>query len=562
MKRFLLSALAVAGLLCSAVCAHGQPQPAGEMKPLAVLSLSSYGELESDLKFLGDVAGAPELAEQLDVTLQGLTQGQGLAGLDKKRPWGAAVLSNGMQFQVLTFLPVTDLDQLLASLAQFVGEPEDLGDGVLHLHVQQQHEIYIKQQNGWAFFSNHAEQLTGLPMDPAKLLGDLPRHYDVALRANIQNIPQAYRDFAIDMVKQGAQGNLQQMPDESDEQYALRAQLTQNQLDAMTTAINDLNELTLGWSIDAKGKRTYFDVGMTMVEGSESARQLAATPTTESKLSGFLLPGAVFKMHLNSGIVESDIQQTRAMLATVRNQVMNELDNEQQLPDGAAKEAIKELVGQVMDVLDATVKQGQINMGMAVVGSGPFTVMIGAQVADGGKLDNVVKKLVQMSADEPGFPEVKLDVARHKGIRFHSVTIPYPDDPDSEKAKKLLGDELVVTLGFGPHSVYLALGPDALGNIKQVIDKSAAGAATDLPPMQIELALAPLMKFASEEEGSEPMLAMLAEELAEGGKDLILITQNQVPGGVRVRFEAQEGILKLIGAQAKQAAAAGGVGAF
>jgi hypothetical protein len=561
-KRFLLSALAVAGLLSSAVCAHAQPQAAGEMKPLAVFSLSSYGELESDLKFLGEVAGAPELAQQLDLTLQGLTQGQGLAGLDKKRPWGAAVLSDGMQFQVLTFLPVTDLDQLLASLAQIVGEPEDLGDGVLHLHVQQQHDIYIKQQNGWAFFGYQAEQLTGLPEDPAKLLGDLPRNYDVALRANIQNIPQAQREFAIDMIKQGAQGNLQQMPDESDEQYALRAQLTQNQLDAMTTAINDLNELTLGWSIDAQGKRTYFDVAMTMVEGSESARQLAATPTTESKLSGFLLPGAVFKMHVNSGIVESDIQQTRAMLATVRNQVMNELDNEQQLPDGAAKEAIKELVGQVMDVLDATVKQGQINMGMAVVGSGPFTVIVGAQVADGGKLDNVVKKLVQMSANEPGFPEVKLDIAKHKGIRFHSVTIPYPDDPDSEKAKKLLGDELVVTLGFGPHSVYVALGPDALGNMKQVIDKSAAGAATDLPPMQIELALAPLMKFASEEEGSEPMLAMLAKELADGGKDLILITQNQVPGGVRVRFEAQEGILKLIGAQAKQAAAAGGVGAF
>lgn len=565
MKKTLMSVLAFALLLGTAIRSKAQEDASTDLKPVVVVSFSGYAELKRDLEYLGTTSGNPDMAKSLEALLSLFTQGQGLAGLDQDKPWGAAAsLPEGGigQPNVLAFLPVSDLQKLLGSLAQIAGEPVDKGDGVLEIK-RDANSVFVKEQGGWAFVAQTPDALGKLPADPLKILGGLEKQYDLAVRVNIQNIPQALRDFATDAIKAQVEKGLQQAQnddDEDGEQSKLQAQIARNQMQTLADAINDLDQITLGWSIDGEGKRVFIDMDMTALEDSDTAEQLATVANSASQFAGFMIPEALLTLHMNSVVGEPDIEQSMAMLGDLRTNIMDSIDEDEDLPDEGAKDVVKELVGEVLDVAEATLKEGRLNAGLAVVGEGPLTVVAGGLVADGEQLDKIAKKLVKLAESEPNLPDVELDVEEHEGVKFHTVKLPVPDDENSEKLKELFGDEVLVTLGFGPKSLYVGIGDDGLETIKSVIDKSTAAASTEFPPMEITVSLAPIFKLASQQEDSNPSFAMLAESLKEGGTDHLKIKVQPIENGVQYRIEGEEGIIKLIGSAAKLATAAGGAG--
>ena len=332
-------------------------------------------------------------------------------------------------------------------------------------------------------------------------------------------------------------------------------------METLSKAINELDEITLGWAIDSEGKRVVLDLNLTALEGSETATQLASVVNSPSKFAGFLLPDAMLTAHMNSVIEKSDIEQSLGMLDKLRGHVMEEIDNDEDLPDAAAKKLVKGLAGQVLDVAKATLKKGRINAGLAVIGEGPVTIAAGGLVADGAQLESVARKLVEL-AQEEGELEIKLDVAEQDGVKFHTVVLPLPDDEDGEKAKQLFGETLQVTLGFGRDSLYVSLGDAGIEAIKAVMAQSAEDAEKELPPMEIALALAPLLQLASQQEDANPSTAIMAEMLKEEGMDHVKIRVQPIENGVQYEIEGEEGVIKLIGSAAKLATAAGGAGGF
>lgn len=566
MKKFLWSVLAFAVVLGTAICAKAQDKIETEMKPVAVLSFSGYAELKRDLDYLGAASGNPDMANQLEAMLGLFTQGQGLAGLEQDKPWGAAAALPEGGFgvpNVIAFLPVADVQKLLGALAAITGEPVDKGDGVLEIK-KDANAVYVKEQDGWAYVAQNAETLGNLPADPLKLLGGIEKQYDLALQINIQNVPQALRDFAVDAMKQQVERTIQQAAEkaeEDDEESQLQPQIARHQVEMLAQVINDLDAITLGFKIDAEGKRALIDLNMTAVAGSDTAKQLSAVSNSASKFAGFLIPDAMLTAHVNSVAQESDIEQSLAMLDQLSTHIMESIDEDEDLPDEEAKNLVKGLVGEVLEVAQATVKNGRFNAGLAVVGEGPLTIVAGGEVVDGEKLEEVAKKFVKLAESEEDFPEVEFNVGEHKGVKFHSVTIPLPDDEDSEKARQIFGEEALVTVGISAESVYLAIGDDGLETIKSVMDKSAEAGSEELPPAQITLGLTPLLKLAAQQEDSNPGIAMMAESLKDG-LDHLKITVQPIENGVRYEIEGEEGIIKLIGASARLATAAGGAGGF
>ena len=61
MKKFLRSTLALALLLAGAAMAHAQAA-----KPVLVISIPSYNDLLANVDFLGQLAGQPGAAQQVD----------------------------------------------------------------------------------------------------------------------------------------------------------------------------------------------------------------------------------------------------------------------------------------------------------------------------------------------------------------------------------------------------------------------------------------------------------------------------------------------------------------
>ena len=162
------------------------------MKPLVTVSLSGYDKLMTSIGVFGRLGGNADVGKFLELMLQMQTQGRGLVGLDKTQPWGMVVLTDGQQFASYGFLPVSDLKQL-AETAQknpLLGQTIKLNNDVYEIQAKDQ-TVYAQQKGKWAVIADSKEHLSAAPADPLKLLGDMPKNYEVAVRLSAKNTPRS-----------------------------------------------------------------------------------------------------------------------------------------------------------------------------------------------------------------------------------------------------------------------------------------------------------------------------------------------------------------------------------
>ena len=168
-RKSILAVLAAAVLLASVPMASAQTA-GGKAKPVAVISIASFDEWMGDIGFLGGLAGKADLATQADGMIKIFAND--LKGMDKSKPLGA-VVSMGEGPQALVFVPVTDLKDLLASIAGVTKqEAKDEGGGVFSMNAGPQ-KIFIKQKGDWAFVAQSVDQFADVPADPTTLLDGL-----------------------------------------------------------------------------------------------------------------------------------------------------------------------------------------------------------------------------------------------------------------------------------------------------------------------------------------------------------------------------------------------------
>ncbi|HVA47188.1 MAG TPA: hypothetical protein VNH11_12540 [Pirellulales bacterium] len=561
MKKLLLPFLALALLAFHAPAAKAEDESSPQ--PVVVATFSGYAELKRDLEYLGTLSGNPDMAKGLEQLLMLFTQNQGLAGLDKGRPWGASlsVTPDGSQFPLLAFLPVTDLKELLDALAAIIGEADDAGDDVYKIK-RGTNTLFITQKGKWAYIAQQKSVLEDAPGNPLKPFRGLEKQYDLAVSVHVQSIPQALRDMAADLLKQGLETGLQQNLGD-DEQAELKAKIARTQAESLVKGINEVDQITVGLNIDREESRTYLDIAVTALEGTDTAKQIAASSeeAEDSRMAGFLLPDAIASLHLNTPVADGEEQeeQIESMLEGLRTQLFSEIDDEDDLDDEQKAKA-KELAGDLFEVLEETLEEeGRLNAGIALVGEKPFTLVAGVLVADAAELEKIAKEFITLAAEDAELPKPKFNVEKYKGHRFHALSVPVDDDAENaEQLKQALGDPVRIVMAFGEDTFYIAVGEEGPATIKRVIDKSAEGAEKDPAPMRITLALAPVLKLVSSQNGN-PMAAMLAESL-KGGKDHVSITLENIENGVRYRIEAEEGVNKLLGTSLGSGLRAGGAG--
>jgi hypothetical protein len=137
---------------------------------------------------------------------------------------------------------------------------------------------------------------------------------------------------------------------------------------------------------------------------------------------------------------------------------------------------------------------------------------------------------------------VKLNAAEHHGVTFHTVKLP---DLDKD-AQKILGTDVTLALGFGKNTAILAIGEDPVATASEVLDASQE--TEKLPPMQLDVRLAPLVKIGAEtDEDNRELAEMLVRLLEESDADHVSLSTEYVPNGTRVRIEVEEGVLEAIG---------------
>jgi hypothetical protein len=508
-----------------------------------------------DVDFLGSLAGQKDASQGLEQALKMFTQQKGLAGLDRTKPIGVIVQSSGDIPGGAICLPVTDLNALLDVVKGFGVTSEDAGNGLMQVKTPQGQAVFLKNANGWALMSLSPDMLEAVPADPSTLLGELSKDYDVAFRAHVQNMPEAYKQMAVQAMSEGAKQGLSQRADESDEAYKAREEQVNLQLAELQRFINELDQFTFGMAIDGQQQRAYIDFAYTALPGTKLAEDIAANSNVTTNFAGFFQPDAAMTMSFASKMTGADTAQLDQMVDSLRTQVEQSIEEDEDLSDDESKEQIKSAVSDFIDALKATLQKGVIDGGASLnMTPESLTFVAGGYIADPAKVESGLKKFAEVAQEkEEDMPEVSWASDKHNDVTFHTMQAPVEDD---EKAKKLFGEKLDIVVGIGKEAVYFGLGRDALESVKKVIDDSAANPKKPVAPMEMTVALGQIMNAAKElaDEDEKPQIEMVADMLANeaSGRDHVRMVAQPVDNGVRMRIEAEEGVLRAIGMAAMQ----------
>lgn len=539
--------LAIAGLLLAAVpmvALQAQEEAANPMapKPVAVLSIAPVEKLLGDIQYLADAAQQSDFGRMAAIMTAPFTQ-----GIDKTRPIGAVVMTDGQQFSPLVFLPVADLDSLLLIVKEQFGPPQDVGGDVKLLPTPL--PVFIKKAGDWAFISMDKDKLATTPEDPAALLGELPQQYDLAIKGYMQNVPEIYRDTFVEQIKSGVELSLEQEPNESDAEFTERKAQINKQLQDINRLFTELEDLTIGWNIDASQKGTYLDIKYTAVAGSTFDKTLQMNLQLTSEYAGFIKEGAAANLQVTQKIPEEEIERMTTQFRDLREQGIKQLEKDGEL-EGEELESAKKVIDLMIDTLVETVRTGKLDGAANLdLTDGKATFLAGTHVADGSRVEDGLKELAKMAEGEEDFPGVQWDADTHQTIRFHVMDLPMDDAP--AEAKQAFGENPTVVVGIGERSVYFGFGHDALARLKQGIDASIGAADQPVTMMEMDIALLPILKMAQKysKEEATPGLAAAIDALS-GGNDHILMTSAIDGQEVRVRLLIQEGVIKSIGAGA------------
>ncbi len=530
---------------------------ASEVKPVAVVALAPYSQLVSDIGFLGSLAGKPELGQMIEGGFAFFTQGKGPEALDKTKPWGIIAQTDGASLLPVICLPVKNFGDVVGIATAFGAQVADGDEGTKVLSLPNGETIYLKSEGGWAFASKSPESLAKLPANPAGVFEKMVTDYDVAIKVAMKNMPDSYRQLAIQGMQSGMEQQLVRTEDETDEEFEARRRAAEAQMQQMVQVIDDIDTLSLGWSIDAEQQRTFLDFTYVVKPNSKSERQLAAYNDATTNFAGFYQPDAAstltFAMKADAKMIEEDIEQMNAGMAQLRAQFNKALEEKSNIEDEETREMIKIAAGDIFDALEATVKAGRFDGGATVnVGPDSLTVIAGTHVKEPAKVEAGLRKIEEAAKKREGknSPSVQWNAAKHGNVTFHTLTVPVPEHLDAPR--RMLGSEANIAIGVGPEAVYLAIGNNNMDAVNKAIDASAAEPNKSVPPFEWALSLGPILETVAAhtpQEAQRHILESVAKMLKSdaSGRDHVRMVSTVVPRGLRYRLEVEEGVLRGIG---------------
>lgn len=493
--RFLL----LIGMLLAA------PAAAGEWKNLLVVSFSGVEELQADVGFLGQMTQNRELGETIGKLLSKRSGIEKLDGIDRGRPWGLVVQTDGLRVTPLVFVPVSDAAELLKSLQPVIGEPEPVAAGLWKIGSRTL-TGYVRAKEGWAYVGQSEETLERLP-DPVAVLGDLPKRYDLAITFAPAHLPEALRTLAIDQLRE-------------DGKLAPGGDLLYRWLEDFFT---DVRQATLGWTLDRQSKLAALELTLTPTPGSKAGPRWQAQQALVNSLRGS--PESVTALDVSLSFkggaqVGNDLGLSKLLERT-----------------GLGGKAV--FADALVALLADAARSEPAEAAVRIHGkSPPFAIVAAARLSDPTVVERQIDKLSQ-AADGSSL-RVKKDVAQQGSLRVHALEL--AGAKEETVLKKLLGDDATIYVATSGQHVFVACGQQAL----PAIEKSLPGKAVEALVVQFSLRLGSVLSAVSrvtDNQSLVPVLTLLGLSL-QSGDDRVLFSVETSGEQARARLEARESLLR------------------
>ncbi len=549
MRKPVVFCLAAAMLL--GIGLHAAPQTrAADVKMVGAVSLSGVDNLVADMELMGDMVGRPELGKMAEGMLALATHGRGLRGIDRARPWGMLAGTDGEHVGGCVFVPVTDLKVIMDSVQRIAKDKVKEHEGGLYEIEGPKKTVYVQETHeGWAFIVDDPAILEYVPADPAEALGGLNEQYSVAMRLTPANMPAHIRAEMAKKVREHAERHMKRRPRETDEQYEARKAIVAQIRKHMAVGAKDLEEMTVGWKLDASGRKGVLEAVFVSKKGSETARFLAPAAKTRTEFGGFVLPDASLTMRGTGRKLPIPAEDIDRLVDAWRNRAFEKIEKKAKGDADVAKELLDKVLAVVRDTAKLPVDDGALSVRLAPEA---ITLVHARLVSDGAALEAVVKKAVGLAREK--HPEaveriVKLDADKIGRANLHVVSLPLEKCRHREAVAGAVGETLDVVLGFAPRAVYVAVGRDAMKSLKKAVRQSRRVAGETVVPVEATLDLGALAASAAgcpvEKVQTKGEKALEVLEKA-GDRDQVRFTLESVERGLKFRLELDEGVFRLM----------------
>jgi hypothetical protein len=322
----------------------------------------------------------------------------------------------------------------------------------------------------------------------------------------------------------------------------------------MELMVNQAEIFEMGIAIDQDKKEINLEYAVTATEGSELADELAYIQDAETRFGSVLDPGAALNMNISMKIGQTQMTMANDLLKVFRTSIEKEMKGDGNFPSDEARAAAEKVVGDLLDVAEATIKGGKLDsVGSVSLDGSNLQFSAAAQIAEGEKLNQTIRDIVALAKEEPDFPEVQLDAAKVGDVTIHLLQVPVP--ADEEDARAVFGDQVEIAVGVGPDATYLCVGAGAVDCVKKI---AAGSNPKTVRPMAMRASIGQLIKFGAQFNDDPAMQQLLGVVDKMGDRDHVEVLVEAIPNGARYKFRLEDGLLKAVGFGIEQAMGGGG----
>ncbi|MDB5334479.1 MAG: hypothetical protein JWN70_98 [Planctomycetaceae bacterium] len=499
-------------------------------EPTVVLSIRGLDAVLDDADFVGEELGVPGGKTQIENLVNGATGGDGLVGIDRKKPLGVywTASSGETQEMPVAFIPVSDAEALKRLIEELTEDFKD--EKGLWTASAGGNKLQGKLSGGYLFIS---PKLPTKLADPAKIA---TQKYDVSLDVSLASVPAPFKQLFLDQVDEKGRQSQENSPDPANDAERIGREWGYNgTLAILKSIVNDGDKLTLGVEVDRKGRSAAIDLSLTGKSKTPLANVLNAYGKIQPVFGALGSESSPFRMVFSLPTIATP-EQVNEFIKTATTTINASIDQDKSLKSDEDRERVKELMGRVLTITQATLNTGSVHAGAVLEQGSKDTARFigGAKVTNGDEVAKLLDDVIEWSKDEVDAPKVRLDVAKHAGARIHAVTV------DENEAQKLFGDD-PGHLAFRNDSFWLALGGDNLQTLKKSLDAKPLTRTTVAPiSMKVKLAALLLLMKDQDPDEIEPL-----KKIAGTPGDKLNLEIVPVPSGAKLRIEFGIDLLKV-----------------
>ncbi len=469
-------------------------------RPYYCIYATSIDRLLAICKTVFDSVDRPDLASSLQDRLKGFRD---FSGIDRTKPLGTMWTWGDVSQAEILFLPVKDRDELMKTATfEIVG---------FHEAGPDQYEIerpgspyHVLFRNDYAYFADSPSAIQALRVAPDALTRGLRDRYDCGIFLDLKQLPRPAKIDFVEQLESQIEPWLQEQDNEAAETAKLRKTLGKLTLGLIRGVVLDTNTAIIGGHLDLETHTISCEVILEAAKGSLLEAGLNRLVARRSEFTSLVSPDVPAGVAIN-------------------------------LPLGGIIEQILEPSGNM------PTKGSRLEAGLQLVstGLGHFSIIVALRGPETAALNNAIPDWLIKLEESHSFSKIFDSFDIHHEIVLHRLL------PREIPAAiiQLVGPEAEIVVGQGGESLWLAIGsPESLTEkLKEAIDLVENSRANGRS--------GPLVRARFQARQLPELVTSDADSRAafDRGGDGFSLTIEPITSGLKLRIEAEEGFIRLIG---------------